>query len=662
MSYLKNKYKGLALTVLILFIMPFSAKSQSASEMRNIFNQAESYYLYEDYELANQLYLLLETPENMNIKYKIGVCYLNIPGEKEKSIPYLEEAVKTATYDSRSTSFRENRAPLEAYFFLAKAYMINDDLEKGMSTLTAFKDLAGQTKSRGGMMNQEFIELQIQACKNAVELKKTPVTFAKSQLGPQFSAGGLNENPAVSLDGSSIVYTERRGSVNAIFYSKKERGKWQTPREITAELNAGEDCSSSSLNNDGTELFLYKTDNFDGAIYSSTLKDGVWSPITRLNRNINTRFYESHAAISADGKKLYFTSNRDGGYGNLDIYVSEKDGSGEWGPAVNLGPTINTPYNEDTPFITRDGSLLYFASEGHSSMGGYDIFKSRLLASAWQTPENLGYPINTTDDDKFYQPADNESTAYYSMTTDYKKRDIMFLELGKVEASRTFEINGIYSLSDATVPLDKNYYINLINSETGDTIDVGFPNKYSGQYSFIIPSGQYTIVYGSSFYYSQTIDTVIMPNHPTSVITIDVSLDPDPSRPKPVSESSSYASAAGTQDEYKRINLQAIPQVSSVEDVLMIVNVKVSDVIDGSVVDEDVLYYTVQVIALYNPVDESYFKFIEDLRILYNSDDKFYRYTTGRFENREDAYAWRFELMRKGYPDEIFVKKVTAAQ
>ena len=148
--------------------------------------------------------------------------------------------------------------------------------------------------------------------------------------------------------------------VNVILYSKKENGRWQTPVEITSRINAGEDCSSSSLNKDGTLLFLYKNDNYDGNIYTSELVNGKWTPIKKLNRNINTKFYESHASVSADGKKLYFTSNRDGGQGGLDIYVSEKDASGDWGPAVNLGTTINTRYNEDTPFITANGSNPLF--------------------------------------------------------------------------------------------------------------------------------------------------------------------------------------------------------------------------------------------------------------------------------------------------------------
>ena len=146
---------------------------------------------------------------------------------------------------------------------------------------------------------------------------------------------------------------------------------------------------------DGTILYLYKTDNFDGNIYSAEYVNGNWTPIKKLNKNINTKFYESHAAISSDGKKLYFTSNRDGGYGGLDIYVSEKDASGDWGPAINLGNTINTPYNEDTPFITLNDSLLYFSSEGHNGMGGYDIFRSDKSEAGWNAPENLGFPVNS---------------------------------------------------------------------------------------------------------------------------------------------------------------------------------------------------------------------------------------------------------------------------
>jgi len=639
----------LLLQFFILFLLSYSASAQSAEEMKKIFAQAESYYLYEEFELANQLYLLLETPDNLNIKYKIGTCYLNIPGEKEKSVAYLEEAVKSASYDSKTELFKETRAPLDAYFFLAKAYMINNEFEKGLNTLSAFSSLARETKSKGGMKNLEYIDQQIQSCKNAIQFKENPVIFSKKTLGADFSQGSINENPAVSFDGNTIVYTERRGMVNVIFFSRKERGKWQSPIEITAELNAGEDCSSSSLNSDGTELFIYKTDNYDGAIYSSNYVNGAWTPIKKLNKNINTKFYESHAAISADGKKLYFTSNREGGQGNLDIYVSEKDASGDWGVAVNLGAAINTPFNEDTPFITANDSVLYFSSEGHSSMGGYDNFRSQNIGNVWKTPSNIGFPINSSDDDKFFQPINNGLNAYYSITTDYKKKDIYYLGMGGISVDQVFEIKGKYSLTDTTVAFDKNYAIHLINTVSGDTLDVGYPNKYTGNYSFNVHPGDFKLVYTGIGYLTESVDTTILQDHPVLIVNIDVSLKRDTAVKK----------ITAPPMVYDKIDLAKAPSVSAIDTSILIKNMNVNDVSDNNINDSDVLYYTVQVIALHNPVDVSYFKYINDMIVMYNDNDKFYRYTTGKLSTREEAYALRLELIRKGYPDEIFIKKVS---
>jgi hypothetical protein len=640
---------SISLLLLCIIFMPVVVSAQSSGEMKKIFAKAESYYLYEDYELANQLYLLLDTTDNLNIKYKIGNCYLNIPGEKQKAIPYLEAAVKTATYESKTESFKEKKAPLDSYFSLSKAYLIDNQFDKALSTLQTFDKLARETTSKGGMKNLEYIEQQILACKNAIQYKENPTVFSKKTLGSDFSQGSINDNPAVSYDGNTLAYTERRGVVNAIFCSHKERGKWQPPIEITAQLKAGEDCSTCSLNSDGTELFLYKTDNYDGAIYSSNYVNGAWTPIKKLNKNINTRFYESHASISADGKKLYFTSNREGGQGNLDIYVSERDGSGDWGPAVNLGAVINTPYNEDTPFITQNDSVLYFSSEGHTSMGGFDIFKSLKAGTAWKTPVNLGYPINSTDDDKFYQPVNNGLNAYYSMTTDYKKKDIFYLGMGKTDVNQLFEIRGKFSLQDTTVTFDDTYSIHLINKQTGDTLDVGYPNKYTGQYSFTVAPGQFRLIYKGYGYFSHTVDTAILQNNPSMTTNIDVSLERDPS----VKRASQFTIV------YDKINLALIPTIASADTSTLIRNLNVSDVGDVNIKDADVLYYTVQVMALHNPVDVTYFKYISDMKVLYNDADKFYRYTTGRFTNREDAYSLRLELIRKGYPEEIFIKKVS---
>ncbi|MCU0472548.1 MAG: hypothetical protein MUC93_04160 [Bacteroidales bacterium] len=656
MNNFRVKILLVKLQLFTLLIFSFAASAQSPKELKGIFEQAESYYLYDEFELANQLYILLETPDNLNIKYKIGTCYLNIPGEKANSIPYLEEAVKNSSYGSKSTSFNEKRAPLDAYFFLAKAYLINNELEKSLSTLQKFNELSRGADVKGDMKNLEFIDQQIQACKRAIEFKATPVEMTKKMLGGGFMQGSMNENPAVSFDGNSIIYTERRGMVNIIMYSRKERDTWQTPIDITSMINAGEDCSTSSLNADGTEMYIYKNDVYDGNIYTSQLINGSWSPIKKLNKNINTKFYESHASVSSDGKRLYFTSNREGGSGSLDIYVSEKDASGDWGPAVNLGNTINTPFNEDTPFITKNDSVLYFCSEGHTSMGGFDNFKSQRQGAAWKTPANLGVPVNTTDDDKFFQPFNDGKNAYYSMTTDYKKKDIFFLGLGSIDVNQVYEIKGTYSLSDTTVAFDKKYIINLISKNSGDTLDVGYPNKYTGRYSFMVPPGKFELDYNGLGYLSQRIDTTILPDNPSLVIVIDVSLEKDTSF---IPEAPPVAIVETPPVVYDKINLSNIPVVSEIDSSILIKNMNVNDVNDTNIKDSDILYYTVQVMALYNPVDVSYFKRISDMKVMYNDVDKFYRYTTGRCATREVASALRSDLIRKGYPEEIFIKKVS---
>ena len=634
-------------TLALIFLFSTSLFSQSKKEKKKIFAQAEVYYLYEEYDLANQLYLLLEDETNFNIKYKVGVCYLNIDGEKEKSIPYLESASRHVSYSAIPTKFNELTAPLDAYFFLAKAYMVNDRVDDAMATLERLNNLARNEEAKGKLENVGYINQLIQECKQAIILKEEPIDFKKQILGGSFTDGAININPAVSADGNSIVYTERRGMINVIMYSKKIRGIWQNPIDITSALNAGDDCTTCALNADGTELYLYKQDNYDGNIYYSKLVGETWSPIQKLNRNINTKYYESHASISADGNRLYFTSNREGGFGGLDIYVSTKDNNNDWGEAVNLGNAINTPYNEDAPFITINDSILFFSSEGHTSMGGYDIFRSSLLSgNTWKSPVNIGYPINSTDDDRFFQPINNGLNGYMSMTTDYKKSDIFYITINPSDIVETIMVTGQVSLNDTIMPFTPGRFeISLINKNTKDTIDIAYPNNNSGRYVFVTREGNYTLHYSGLGYYSQDIDTLLLADGPSPIVYLNVNLEKDPSYVAP-------------KIDRTRIDLSHIPTVESIDEQLLITNVRVGDINDSSIEEEEVLYYTVQVMALYNPVDVSYFKYVNDIKVIYNADDKFYRYTTGIFEDKDDAIAWKEYLMKLGYPDDLWVKKV----
>ncbi|MCH7656706.1 MAG: PD40 domain-containing protein [Bacteroidetes bacterium] len=615
--------------------------AQNKSQIRDFFIKAESHYLYGEYEKANEIYMVLNQmmPENANIQYKIGNCYLQIPHEKTKAIPYLQSAITNAEYGAKITRFNEKRAPLDAYFSLGNAFRINNNLDKAILTYAKFKDLLS---GENGMVNSDFVDQMIMACKNAKKIMETPLNITKKNLGEKINIVAINHRPAVSGDGNTMVYTCAMGEENSIYMSKKISGTWSPPIEITSQISNQRDISSSSLNYDGSQLFIYKVDDFVGNIYVSNYSDGTWSKINKLNSNINTKYYESHASVSKDGNTLFFTSNRQGGEGGSDIYKSELQSDGSWGPAKNLGSLINTPFNEDTPFLTNNDSILFFSSEGHYTMGGYDIFKAKRKNDVWKTPENIGYPINTTDDDLFFQPIGDGTTAYYSMLTGYKEKNIFKINLFPRKIELVFEIRGILSLQDTIISFSDDFPISLIDIVSKDTFDVSYPNKSTGLYSFITNTGEYELTYEGTGYLKQTKKLSLNEDSPESVITIDIKLEPD----------IIYVE----KKKMSIVDFSKIPVVESIDSSLLITDVEVKDISDIDEEGRDVLYYTVQLMALYNPVDISYFIGL-DVKVLYGK-DLFYRYTTGRLETVEEAEQLRTEIVNMGYPEEIFIKKV----
>ncbi len=213
----------------------------------------------------------------------------------------------------------------------------------------------------------------------------------------------------------TLAYVTKLKFYDAIYVSRMGKNGWQLPVEITSQIISDGNQYPAGLSYKGDTLFLNKEDNFNSDIYMSTFARGVWSPSRPLGRNINTRFWESYGSITDDGKELYFASNRKGGVGNMDIYVSHKQPNGEWGEPKCLGKNINTELNEDCPVISPDGKILFFSSQGHQTMGGFDIFYSkRLSGDEWSEPVNLGYPINTTDDDLYFAPEENGHYFYLS--------------------------------------------------------------------------------------------------------------------------------------------------------------------------------------------------------------------------------------------------------
>jgi len=487
------------LTLLILFItlLPVNyLHSQARVEIKMMFYEAESWILFEDFREALPTYqrLLQFYPANSNYKYRIGQCYLNIPGEKDKAIRYLEDAVKDINPKYKEGKFKEKGAPYDALYYLANAYRIDNQLDKAIETYELFKkDI--DTK----IYKPEVVEEQIQSCYNAKKLMIAPLYVKEQNLGSNINENNSEFNPVISDDEKIMIYSKTEAFYDAILYSTRNNGEWSVPINMNEALQVDRDLYPTSISKDGKTLYLYSSAGYDGMIYSSTYENGLWSPIVKLNDNINTKYWESHAAISHDNKKLYFTSNRKSSIGGLDIYVSSRDSTGNWGPAVNLGPVINTKYHENTPFLSKDDKTLFFSSRGHFNIGGYDIFYSTQLDSGkWSVPLNVGYPLNSTDDDVFFKPINEGYQGYLAKYSPngFGSQDIYRIEIFSDEHPRKFTIRGIAKIADLINSLNYDRIkISAIDTSDPGKMVVVYSNPQTGEYEFQVPQGNYEVTY-----------------------------------------------------------------------------------------------------------------------------------------------------------------------
>jgi Tol biopolymer transport system component len=402
-----------AVCLIVTIIFSFSVFAQESKDSQNTFLEAEFFLLNEDYSDALNYYLQLyeKLPDNSNLAYCIGVCYLNIPGKKNLSVSYLEAASKNMSAKHKEGTIRQKSAPYEALYDLAKAYRINYMFDNAKESFMKYSG----TLLADDHENLDFIKHEIEVCETAKSLISKPVTFTEENIGEPFNDEKANFNPLIAADGKSFAYMVSLKFYDAVMFSRMVNGKWTAPVNITPELQSDGDFYISCLSADGKLLFLSKNDNYNSDIFCSSYDGKSWSKPVKLNKNINTKSWESHGFISESGNELIFASDRPGGFGGLDLYISRKI-KGDWGPPVNLGPEINTPFNEDRPFLINNGKTLFFSSQGHENMGGYDIFRSDLQSNnLWSEPKNIGYPINTPDDNFFFMPVGDGKSGYYSM-------------------------------------------------------------------------------------------------------------------------------------------------------------------------------------------------------------------------------------------------------
>jgi len=511
---------------LILFIILLPTSFFSLAQVDSLkkpfgerFNLADQLVEDENYHAAVKLFKELqdESTDNANLNFKIGFCYLKINTEKEKAITYLKKASLSISDDYNSESTEEKNAPTETLFFLGKAYHANYRFEDAINILTDFKTKIDKTNKD---LNEQ-IDKEIEECNNGIFLKSYPVEMSVTNLKKGINSEYDEHSPVISADESVLIFTSKRkestgGKISPngkyyedIYISEKKDGKWTEPQNIGTSINTENNEASIGLSVDGQQLFIYKDDKNDGNIYTSKLEGNTWSNAEKLPDPINTKAKESHASLSADATTLYFTSDRKGGFGGMDIYVIKKLPNGKWSEIKNLGPQINTKYNEEGPFIHPDGVTLFFSSEGHKTMGGYDIFFSTLNENnTWSEPENIGYPINTTENDVFYTLTPDGKRAYYASYQDGGEggNDLYLIGLpGAVGIKPLTVFKGTVTMTDGSVPSSTSITITDINND--EEIGKYIPNSKTGKFLIILPSGKNYNLFCEAenhFYFSET--------------------------------------------------------------------------------------------------------------------------------------------------------------
>ncbi|MBL7845465.1 MAG: PD40 domain-containing protein [Cyclobacteriaceae bacterium] len=495
----------LALLTFILFINKGYAQSSKAA------TEAEKYFSIKNYEQALPLFLeaIKSGDKDPVTHYKTGVCYQKSTdlSEQSKAIGYFEYALKNGA-----------KLPSSIYFELGGLYLRNEDLQKAIEAYTKFKELSAADKKAVATA-----ERAIAMCHNAVAFMSVPRQVKVNSFGFGVNTKYTEYNPVVSADESILAFTALRPNtgktrsgdkfIEEVYISYNTSGTWSQPVvvPITSDYNVG----TAGISADGQKMMIFMGGATDpGNIFVINRTGDTWSKPSIFASTLNSKHLETTSSITPDGKTIYFASDRLGGMGGMDIYKIELQANGNWSQPINLGPAVNTKDNEDAPFIHPDQKTLFFTSDGHSTMGGRDIFMTKNINGSWTRPENMGYPINTTANDNYFTLIADGTRAYFS--SDRKggqgAQDIYYIDMPEDAGNIPLTmIKGRILNADTGKPMPTKIYV--IDNQTNKKLDFVYdPDPLTGNYLIILPPAKnYDVIIESEGFLPYTIN-VNVPN------------------------------------------------------------------------------------------------------------------------------------------------------
>jgi hypothetical protein len=385
------------------------------------------------------------------------------------------------------------------FFNLANAEMMSGNYNSALNHYKVYTEQKGVSEK-----NKSLAFKYIKNCEFAIEAMKHPVSFSPVNIGDGINTEEDEYWPSITADGQTLMFTRQTKSYAEVqfpyqqaqedFYiSILKDNKWTTALNAGSPLNTSQNEGAQTLASNGSYMFFTACDRAGAVgscdIYFSAYSDGRWTQPFNLNSPVNTGLWESQPSISADGKILYFSSSRPGGYGGKDIWYSYLDSLSNWKYPVNIGDSINTPGDEMSPFIHFDGRTLYFSSDGHPGMGGFDLFISRMRNdSAWSTPRNLGYPLNTFNDEMGLVIESGGKRAYYSTVREKSRgKDIFYFDMDEgIRPDPVAYLKGKVYDKETGALLKADY--ELINLST-NKVTIKSSTDSKGNFLVCLPSG-----------------------------------------------------------------------------------------------------------------------------------------------------------------------------
>lgn len=442
-------------------------------------------------------------PDNADIAYNLGICYINASGNPDSTLFFLkraEELTPDAPWDEqRITNNLATARALQLCALPDEALMLYDVIDQ--------KDTAG--------LFSEITHYERQVSKTAKILMSNPVHLTMRHAGNGINSEWNDYRPVLTTNEDTMFFTSRRPKKTAdkhiifddgqfeegVYMSVRKGDKWNGSTWSEAEAVEGlipgrrgrnGQETATAISPDGNAMYLCQ----DGNIYVSHRDSlsGKWLPATPMPYPVNSDFYEDWAYITPDGEELYISSDRPGGFGGKDIWLCRLLPNGKWGTPVNLGPAVNTEEDEDAPFFHAPTNVLYFSSTGHNGMGGYDIFYAPRNANGqFEASQNIGYPINSADDDLYFSPSTDRDRGYYA--------SIRWSQEGKAPSYDIYEVEfeqpeqNTMAILASKITASNLADVRVFTVKDGEIIAIGRPSPNTGRFVTIVAAGEeYDIV------------------------------------------------------------------------------------------------------------------------------------------------------------------------